>query len=91
MKSLESIQRLNELNIFKYVDLRLDTAKDRHGNTEGLAITFLVTEYGMFKSKVAANAGTQSGDAVSSKFAQIMHFYRILRNATYIRTYTKHY
>ena len=66
MKSFESLQRLNELNIFKHVDLRLDTAKDRHGNPDGLAVTFLVAEYGRLKSTIAANAGTQSGDAVSS-------------------------
>lgn len=62
VKSFESLQKLNELNIFKHVDLRLDTAKDRHGNAKGLAVTFLVTEHGRLKSTIAANAGTQSGD-----------------------------
>lgn len=66
VKSFESLQKLNELNIFKHVDLRLDTAKDRHGNAKGLAVTFLVTEHGRLKSTIAANAGTQSGDTVSS-------------------------
>ena len=65
LSTLQSQQRLSELGIFKHVHVRLDTAKDRHGNTQGLEVVFLVREYGRLRSSLAANAGTQSGDAVS--------------------------
>lgn len=63
--SLESVQRLEQLGIFKHVSLKLDTAKDSGGKAEGLEVTFIVKELGRVASSLAANAGTQSGDAVS--------------------------
>ena len=65
MRSLESVQRLKELNVFKNVSVKLDTVKGSQGRAKGLEVTFYVRESGRLASTVAANAGTQSGDAVS--------------------------
>lgn len=66
--SLESMERLRELDIFKTVRIRLDaTPRGERGGVagRGVVVTFLVSEYGRASSTLAANAGTQSGDAVS--------------------------
>ena len=64
MRSLEALQRLQELNAFKHVDIQLDTVKSEGGRREGVEVMFVVQEYGWLTSTIAANAGTQSGDAV---------------------------
>ena len=64
MRSLEALQRLQELNTFKHVDIQLDTVKGEGGRREGVEVMFVVEEYGWLASTIAANAGTQSGDAV---------------------------
>ena len=63
--SLESMQRLEYLGVFKYINIKIDTAKDERGEVEGMEVTFRVKELGKVTSSLAANAGTQSGDAVS--------------------------
>ena len=69
LKSLESQQRLHDLEIFKNVSIYLDAPKNSAGSHDGIEVTFRVKEYRMLASSVAANAGTQSGDAVSVSFA----------------------
>ena len=64
IKSLESKQRLSDLEIFKNVSIHLDAPKNGAGSYDGMEVTFHVKEYRMLTSSVAANAGTQSGDAV---------------------------
>ena len=64
MRSLEALQKLQELNTFKHVDIQLDTVKGEGGRREGVEVMFVVEEYGWLASTIAANAGTQSGDAV---------------------------
>lgn len=66
LKSLESQQRLNDLEIFKNVSIHLDAPKSSTGSQDGMEVTFHVKEYRMLSSSVAANAGTQSGDAVGT-------------------------
>ena len=64
MRSLEALQKLQELNTFKHVGIQLDTVKSEGGRREGVEVMFVVQEYGWLTSTIAANAGTQSGDAV---------------------------
>ena len=63
IKSFESKQRLSDLEIFKNVSIHLDAPKNSAGSYDGMEVTFHVKEYRMLASSVAANAGTQSGDA----------------------------
>ena len=67
MRSLEALQRLQELNTFKHVDIQLDTVKGEGRRREGVEVMFVVEEYGWLASTIAANAGTQSGDAVRER------------------------
>ncbi len=64
-RSVLSAQRLEQLGVFRHVGIKLDTVKDGRGKAEGLEVTFVVKELGKVTSSLAANAGTQSGDAVS--------------------------
>ena len=64
VRSLNALQRLQELNVFKHVHVQLDTVRGEEGKTEGVAVMFVVNEHGWLTSTIAANAGTQSGDAV---------------------------
>ena len=76
-KSLDSVRQLDQLNIFRNISIRLDTDKKRKGaeptqevdlskvkEDDSIEVTFVVQELGWFSSTIAANAGTQSGDAV---------------------------
>lgn len=63
LKSLESKQRLKDLEIFKNVSIELDAPKNGAGSHDGMEVTFHVKECRMLTSSIAANAGTQSGDA----------------------------
>lgn len=80
MRSLDSMQQLERLKVFRHISLRLDTIKGsrkRKGaelgaevdlaaaGDESIEVTFVVKELGSLSSTIAANAGTQSGDAVS--------------------------
>ena len=66
-------ERLDHLNVFNYVGVKLDTDKQKRGKAammgsdkdEELEVTFFVEESGWIKSKIGAEAGTQSGGAVS--------------------------
>lgn len=64
--SLESVEKLHELKSFKEIGLELDTSRV-DGRLEGVEVTFNVKEYGLLASSLSANAGTQSGDAVSEE------------------------
>ena len=90
-KSIDSMNELQRLNIFKNVSIFLDTDKSakakgaepkaevltegveskrevglsRVGNEDSVEVTFFVEERGLTSYGIAANAGTQSGDAVS--------------------------
>ncbi len=66
-RSVLSAQRLEQLGVFRHVSIKLDTVKDGRGKAEGLEVTFVVKELGKVTSSLAANAGTQSGDAVSGR------------------------
>ena len=88
LKSLDSMQQLERLNIFHHVSLFLDTNKSAKVKGEGskarrmeskqevdlscirnedsIEVTFVVEEKGLTSYGIAANAGTQSGDAVSA-------------------------
>ena len=80
-KSEEASERLEALNIFKRVTIELDAkkrSKERGGKQEkggmvkgegerGLEVTFRVKESGRIKSTIGAEAGTQSGGAVSQR------------------------
>ena len=72
IQSLESMQRLQELNIFKHISLKIDTDKRASQVDQSLEVTFIVEEYGWLKSTVSAHAGTQSGDAVSNSIVIIV-------------------
>ena len=61
-KSLESYNKLESLNIFKEIDLHFDRSR---GKEDGADVTFYVKEHGRLSTSISANAGTQSGDAVS--------------------------
>lgn len=63
IKALSSMERLQDMKVFKTVSMKIDT--DKRENKEGVEVTFLVQELGWLKSTLAAHAGTQSGDAVS--------------------------
>lgn len=64
--SLESLERLQSLNIFKKVQLQFDTTKNnKMEETGGLEVAFVVEEFNRLSSSLSASAGTQSGDAVS--------------------------
>lgn len=87
LRSFDSVNKLEQLKIFRHISIRLDTNKDARASTRGSAtkgeeprqevdpsrikendsieVTFVVKELGWFSSTIAANAGTQSGDAVS--------------------------
>ena len=68
MLSLQSVEKLRALNIFKQVELQLDTAKDENSEEiGGLEVSFMVEEYGRISSSLSASAGSQSGDAVSNQ------------------------
>ena len=64
--SLESVDKLKSLNAFKEVNLELDACRDASGELDGAEVTFNVKENGLLASSISANAGTQSGDAVST-------------------------
>ena len=64
VESLESMQKLRQMDVFKNISLKLDAVR-REGGGGGVVVTFHVKERGRISSTVAANAGTQSGDAVS--------------------------
>ena len=97
LKSLDSMQQLERLNIFHHVSLFLDTNKSAKVKGEGskarrmeskqevdlscirnedsIEVTFVVEEKGLTSYGIAANAGTQSGDAVSACI--ILYMYSI--------------
>lgn len=62
---MQSVDKLHSLKIFKEVKLQFDTHRNESGNTEGVEVVFNVKEGRMMTSSLSANAGTQSGDAVS--------------------------
>lgn len=76
-QSYEAAERLNDLNIFKNVTIVLDTDKARLGPKRGgsdvggageeqrMEVTFLVKEKRRMSASLGAEAGTQSGEAVS--------------------------
>lgn len=64
--SLQSVGKLEALNVFKNVTLQFDTAKDEDSvEVGGMQVDFIVEEYGRIASALSASAGTQTGDAVS--------------------------
>ena len=76
LKTQEAALRLNQLDIFKTIRIEMDTAKPKKGGgghgtgggasgKKGVEVTFDVKERGRVSGGVGAQAGTQSGDAVS--------------------------
>lgn len=62
-KAEAAADKLREMDLFKFVDVILDTAKPREGGrgTEGgVEVTFVVKEGGRFKGSFGGHGGTQS-------------------------------
>lgn len=47
--------------------MELNACRDASGELDGAEVTFIVKENGLLASSISANAGTQSGDAVSTR------------------------
>lgn len=76
---MESVDRLKSLNAFKEVNLEFGASKNKTGKIDGTEVTFRVKENGLIASSISANAGTQSGDAVSKAVLYIhIHIYILL-------------
>ena len=61
VESLQAVERLKQLKVFKFVSVVFDTDQD----SKGVQVVFYVKERSVFSLTVGATAGTQSGDAVS--------------------------
>ena len=62
--SYKCLERLHSMNVFKEIDLLYDVSRDKEGVVKGVEITYQVTEAGMIRSSLSANAGAQTSDAV---------------------------
>ncbi|CAI8027878.1 Sorting and assembly machinery component 50 homolog [Geodia barretti] len=67
LESVVSMEKLNSLNVFKSINIRLDATNGEEeeggGDSEkGVIVTFQVREKKRVKSSLGANVGTQSGD-----------------------------
>ena len=70
--SLQSLEKLQSLNIFKDIRIHLDTCRDKLGKVEGVEVTYHVKESGRVATSLSATAGSQTGDAVSIMYNDII-------------------
>lgn len=61
--SLQSLEKLQSLNIFKNIRIHFDTCRDKVGKVEGIEVTYHVKESSRIATSLSATAGSQTGDA----------------------------